>query len=411
MIQKKNLILVGGSGRNVGKTRFACRLIEREARRRSVIGIKITVIDGGRGPGPSPGISFRGTRPSPANSGEWRAEGSSLDPADRRHSGPAELSHALDDPFQILEESVSSPETDTGRMLEAGASRVLWLKVERSRLAEGIEALMEAVPGDACAVAEGTSARTVIEPGAFLVIRGKTGAAMKESCAAVLSLADKVVGFDGQGWDDSPDDCLFIDNEWMLRPKAGALILAGGDSRRMGRDKARLPVAGRPMIALIAEQLGALFEEIAISADRPDAFGFLKLPVIPDPEPGQGPLMAIASSLPRMTHDLNFVTACDIPRIRLGFVNRLIKSAAGYDLVLPYLDNQRYEPLFAVYRKSVVPEANRILAAGGRSVLELLGRIKINRIEIPDRDWIRNINTEEEYADLVKSAADDDFGK
>jgi molybdopterin-guanine dinucleotide biosynthesis protein A len=374
MIQKKNLILIGGAGRNVGKTVFACRLIERRAHDLAVTGIKITVMD-------------------PPDTGHH----------DRVEEGTY---RAFDGPFQILEETAPSNATDTGRMLIAGARRVFWLKVRRDRLQEGLEALMKLVPDDACLVAEGTSARTVIEPGLFIVIRAKNDAAMKESCAAVLPLADRVAEFDGRGWDARPDDCLFVEGEWMLRPRAGAVVLAGGDSRRMGRDKALLPVEGRPMIALIIGQLRALFEEIVISANRPDDFGFLGLTVVPDLEPGQGPLRGIASSLPRMTHDLNFVTACDIPRIDLSFVNRLIKMADGYDLVLPYLDEGLYEPLFAAYRKSVVPEATRILEGGGRSILELLDRVKVNLLPIPDRSWVRNINTDAEYADLIADRAE-----
>lgn len=376
MIQKKNLILIGGAGRNVGKTLFACRLIERRAPDPAVTGIKITVMEP-----PDPGHRDRGEE------GTYRA---------------------FDGPFQILEEAAPSDATDTGRMLKAGARRVFWLKVRRDRLQEGLEALMKLVPDDACLVAEGTSARTVIEPGLFIVIRGTHDAAMKESCAAVLPLADRVAEFDGRGWDARPDDCLFVEGEWMLRPRAGAVVLAGGDSRRMGRDKALLPIGGRPMIALIVDQLKALFEEIVISADPPNDYGFLDLPVIPDQRPGQGPLMGIASSLPRMTHDLNFVTACDIPRIDLSFVNRLIKMADGYDLVLPCVESHLYEPLFAVYRKSVVPAAARILEGGGRSILELLDRVKVNLVTIPDRSWTRNINTEEEYADLIADAAESD---
>jgi molybdenum cofactor guanylyltransferase len=406
MIQKPNLILIGGSRRDVGKTLFACMLIERETRLRDVIGVKITVIDGGRGPGLSPGISFRDTRPSPANSGEWRAEGSSLDPDDAHPSGQAEIEsyRIIDGPFRIIEESTPTDETDTGRMLEAGARRVYWLKVKRGHLREGIESLMKLIPDDACAVAEGTSARAVLEPGVFIVIQTKNEASMKDSCAAVLPLADRVATRSGREWDISPRDCLFIENEWMLRPRAGVLILAGGDSRRMGRDKALLPVHGQPMIASISEQLKPLFEEIVVSAERPDAYAFLGLPVAADAEPGQGPLMGIASGLPRMTHDVNFVTACDIPRINLSFVNRLIKLVAGFDIVLPYYDEGQYEPLFAVYRKTVVPKAAQILTAGGRSILDLLNRVKVNLIKMPDRNLIRNINTEEDYAEFIGRA-------
>jgi len=208
MIQKKNLILIGGAGRNVGKTLFACRLIELQTRHHPVTGLKIMVLD-------LPGLEH----PDHAEEGTYRA---------------------FDGPYHLLEETAPSDATDTGRMLKAGARRVFWLKVRRSHLKAGLEALLALVPDDACVVAEGTSARTVIEPGVFIVIRGKNDAEMKESCGSILPFADRVVRFDGRGWDTRPDGCLFIEGEWMLRPRAGAVALAGGDSRRMGRNKALL---------------------------------------------------------------------------------------------------------------------------------------------------------------------------
>jgi molybdopterin-guanine dinucleotide biosynthesis protein A len=376
MIAKKNVLLIGGAARDVGKTAFACRIIERSAPDVDVVGIKITVSGGG-------------------------------DRDDRdRHGGPAAgKDHSPGDRYRILEDPIPSDNTDTGRMLEAGARRSYWLRATREYLEEGIEALFRLLPDDACVVAEGTSARTVMEPGAFIVLRKKDDPAMKDSCAAVVHLADKTAVFDGRSWDFPPEDCLFLEGEWMVRPEAGAIVLAGGDSLRIGQDKAMLPFAGKPMIAHIVDQLKRLFNEVVVSANRPEAYRFLKLEIIPDLEPGQGPLMGIASSLRRMRHDLNFVVACDVPRIDLGYVCRLVALADGYDLVLPTIEDSRYEPLFALYRKSIIAPAGRILENGGRSILSLLDRVKVRLVRIPDASWYRNINTEADYARLL---AEDD---
>ena len=182
---------------------------------------------------------------------------------------------------------------------------------------------------------------------------------------------------------------------------ASAIVLAGGDSSRMGRDKAMLPVAGKPLIEVIVEQLKLRFDNILISARRADDYRFLGLEIVPDAAPGQGPLRGIASALPRTKHDLAFVTACDIPRIDLKFVEHLLDLAEGHEVVLPFRPPDLYEPLFAVYRRSVVGPAEEILAAGKRSLLELLDKVRVRRVKIPEGLSFGNINTRADYRKLV----------
>ncbi len=368
MFYKKNLILIGSAARKAGKTTFASRIILRYAPFTEVVGIKITTIK-------EDDLGYPG----------GKAGGDD---------------HSLEGHYQILEERASSNDNDTGRMLKEGARRVYWLKVRREYLKEGVEAILDRIPDNVCAVAEGTSARSIVEPGLFIVLREKNKPSMKDSCAAVFHLADKVATFDGCAWDFPPEDCLFIDNEWMIRPKASAIVLAGGDSRRMGRDKGLLPIDGKPMIALIVSQLENLFDEIIISANKTDDYRFLGFKIVPDLKPGQGPLMGIASSLPHSTNDVNFVVACDIPCIKLSFASRLIKLAEGYDMVLPYAEEQKYEPLFAVYRKTTIEPALAILKKGGRSIIELLDYVKFRLVKIPEGSWYRNINTASDYRNL-----------
>jgi len=169
----------------------------------------------------------------------------------------------------------------------------------------------------------------------------------------------------------------------------------------MGRDKAMLPVAGKPLIEVIVEQLKLRFDNILISARRADDYRFLGLEIVPDAAPGQGPLRGIASALPRTKYDLAFVTACDIPRIDLKFVEHLLDLAEGHEVVLPFRPPDLYEPLFAVYRRSVVGPAEEILAAGKRSLLELLDKVRVRRVKIPEGLSFGNINTRADYRKLV----------
>lgn len=122
----------------------------------------------------------------------------------------------------------------------------------------------------------------------------------------------------------------------------------------MGTDKSMLLIDGKSIIEGICEQLRDCFEKILISANDLDRFAFLGLDIIPDKKPNQGPLMGIASALEVSTSELNFVIACDIPEIEIGYIRQMLAEAkrSEADIVVPKTSNGKYIPLFAVYRKS-----------------------------------------------------------
>ncbi|MDD8027434.1 MAG: molybdenum cofactor guanylyltransferase [Acidobacteriota bacterium] len=360
------VFLIGAAARKAGKTAFACRVIRRQAVRSEVIGLKITPLHNPDEPCP------------PAGDGC----GEGLDVPGR---------------FRLHEDRLASNETDTGRMLQAGARRAYWLQAGPEHMEEALDSVWNRIPAGAGVVAEGNSARRAIEPGLFFLLRERGNPDIKGSFDELRPLADRIAWFDGREWDVPPEDCRFIDGRWMIRPRASAVILAGGDSRRMGRDKALLDLDGQPLIERIAARVSELFDEVIIGAGRADDYAFLKRPVVPDREPGQGPLMGIASCLGRVSNELAFVTACDIPSPDLRFAAGLLEQAEGFDMVLPQSGPDTFETLFAVYRKSAAGPAFEILAAGGRSILDLLDRIRVRIVPLPETVRLDNINTIEDY--------------
>ncbi len=374
MLDRPDTLLLGSAARKAGKTAFAVRVIRRLAPKHEVFGVKIT-------PLPEEGDS----------------------PLPRGKSESAEAVCA--GPWRIDEETAADERTDTGRMILAGARKAFWLRARRDRLAEAAAALWERIPAGACVVAEGGSLRRVLKPGLFVLLRGLEDGDIKPSYRELLPLADRLGVFDGREWDFPPEDCRFVDGVWRIRPRASAVILAGGDSRRMGRDKALLEFEGRPLISVIASRLKELFDDVIVGANRPGDYGFLGLPVVPDREPGMGPLMGIASCLERTAEDLAFVTACDIPYLDLGFAAEMLALADGYDLVLPRSGPDAYEPLFAVYRTSVVPAALDLLASGRRSILDLRDRVRVRVVPLPASVRLSNLNTVEDYRSLCGEAA------
>ncbi|MCX7025294.1 MAG: molybdenum cofactor guanylyltransferase [Spirochaetes bacterium] len=371
---RPEILLVGAADRNVGKTEFVCRVIARHASTMPIIGVKITVIP----------------------------DGNKIGERIRHLEGDGGgVCTEMDRNFLVIEECDAQGTNDTCRMLASGASKVFRLRVMKKHMTEGFEALMALIPGGTAIICESNSARALVEPGAFLVIKDTRADSMKPGCAAVIGMADHILVFDGTGWDFQPDRLGFVDGRWFIRQKATAVILAGGMSTRLGTDKSLLAYRDGTMIGHIAMQLKPMFDELVISSADSGKYGFLDLPVVADIHPGQGPLMGIASALARSRNELCFVMGCDIPVVNFNYVHRMLSMAEGFDIVMPRSLDGKFEPLFAVYRRSVVEPALEILAAGGRRIVELFSRARVNFMEFDSGTWYKNINSPEDYSAIT----------
>ncbi len=375
MIEKLNMLMIGSAGRNIGKTELACRLIRKFSPRIDIVGVKVTAIQEKDGKCPRGGVGCG-------------------------------VCTSLTGNYCITEERSGPPGKDTTKLLEAGAENVYWLRVLKDHLEEGFAALMESIGDRAISICESNSLRQIVEPGLFLVVRGKDSQTVKASCRDVIVYADRIVLSDKSDFDIDLDDIGITGGRWYMRLPATAVILAGGKSCRMGQDKSILPINGKPIIEHIFEQIRPCFEQVLISSNDREKFAFLGVDVIPDKIPGQGPLMGILSSLEASTHDLNFVVACDVPTINHAFIRKMIRAVDGYDGVIPVTKDSKYEPLFGIYRKSMIDPVREIVNAGGRKIDEVFSVCKIKYIEIADAEWYKNLNTMEEYNTYCEDSYD-----
>jgi molybdopterin-guanine dinucleotide biosynthesis protein A len=372
MIVKNNFIIVGSTGRNTGKTEFACRLIKQYSKEYRIIGVKVVAIE--------------------------RNDDESC-PRGGKGCG---VCTSLKSDFEISEETIIDNTKDTSRMLTAGASKVYFLKVDKDYLEKGFNALLKIIPEDAMVIIESNSIRKVFESGLFIVIRNAEDRAVKESCAEVIDFADKVIEFNNMSWDFEPDRILIKNNKWIIREKSTAIVLAGGKSSRMGEDKSLLPVNGMPLIQHIIQQLDGHFDEMLIGANTPENYSFTKLRVVKDIEKDKGPLMGIYSCLQQSENDINFITACDIPEMNIKLIKNMINLSANFDIVMPVSGEGKHEPLYAIYRKSVLSRAQQILSSNGRRVIELLNGSKVKLIDFSDQKWYQNINIKDDYLEFIK---------
>jgi len=370
MIKLDGMLMIGSAGANIGKTELACALIKKFNKNKDIIGIKVTTIKERDGQCPRGGQGCG-------------------------------VCSSLDGNFCITEETGVNSGKDTARLLAAGASRVLWLRVMKTHLKEGLAALLDKIGADAVSLCESNSLRQVVKPGLFLMVRGKDPRMWKSSADAVKKYADKVVVSDGSSFDFDIGRIKLLGGKWVMQEQATAIIMAGGNSSRMGMDKSVLAINGKPMVEIIAEQLRTSFSQTLISANDAEKFAFLGLQIVPDRIQGQGPLMGIASALEASANEVNFVVACDIPHIDLVYVRKMLWRAKGADIVIPRSRDKEYEPLFAVYHKSALEAINKVLLTGGRKISDVFTRCKVRYIELK-ADSFANLNTRAEYEEFCK---------
>jgi molybdopterin-guanine dinucleotide biosynthesis protein A len=194
-------------------------------------------------------------------------------------------------------------------------------------------------------------------------------------------------------------------------------IQAGGQSSRMGEDKALKTFLGRPLIQRVVERVSPIADELIVTTNRPAEYSFLDLPLIPDLKPGRGALGGLYTAIASASQPFVAVVACDMP-----FASATLLEAAtsilvreGADVVIgrsaPRAERagkgeESYEPLHAVYRRETcLPAIEAAIAADQWKVIAWFPEVKVrvlNADEIKASDplglafW--NVNTPDEFA-------------
>ncbi len=184
------------------------------------------------------------------------------------------------------------------------------------------------------------------------------------------------------------------------------MIQAGGESKRMGQNKALLPFRGQPLIERVVKRLQPYSDELILTANRPELFQFLDLPSYPDLITGKGALGGLYTALSAARHPVVAVVACDMP-----FVNPLLLAAerdlltsGERDVVIPFSTEGR-EPLHAVYRKDAcLPAIRRALDENRLRMDSWFSDVKVREMSLdevsafdPEFRSFMNVNTPEEF--------------
>lgn len=148
-----------------------------------------------------------------------------------------------------------------------------------------------------------------------------------------------------------------------------AVILAGGESRRMGRDKAWIMLDGQPLVARSFSLLRSLgLKDVFISGRSGVDYSQLQCPVVLDSEPGLGPIAGIERALDAARAPLLLVLAVDLPNVTADFLRRLCQDCPNASTGLVPVLHGQIEPLAAIYPRRCRSIAVNLLAAGRRNV-------------------------------------------
>ncbi|MCA9913986.1 MAG: molybdenum cofactor guanylyltransferase [Anaerolineae bacterium] len=192
----------------------------------------------------------------------------------------------------------------------------------------------------------------------------------------------------------------------MTTPVVSGAIIAGGSSRRMGRDKRLLPIAGRPLITHpldVLRQITATPMIIANDSQMLRAVG-IAAPILPDVIPNAGAMGGIFTALHASSRQWVLCVAADMPRLNADLLRNMCQRIdSAYDVVLPVVGDEQ-QGLHALYRRTALPLLRQKIEAGDvrlQGIFQELRVLRLTEADIlpfdPALESFVNINTPDDY--------------
>jgi molybdopterin-guanine dinucleotide biosynthesis protein A len=175
----------------------------------------------------------------------------------------------------------------------------------------------------------------------------------------------------------------------------------------MGTPKAMLPFDDEPLIVHIVRRLQPLFDDIVVVAAPEEQLPTMPVRVVHDDVAYQGPVGGIYYGLKAAAGEFGFVTSCDSAFLSPALISHLVSLRADYDIVVARWED-RFQPLLAVYRKTVLPFLETQLAKGDLRPVHLFDKVRTRCVEEdeirrfdPDGASFFNMNRPEDYAEAL----------
>jgi molybdenum cofactor guanylyltransferase len=189
-----------------------------------------------------------------------------------------------------------------------------------------------------------------------------------------------------------------------MRSGVSLVILAGGLSRRMGRDKAALPAGDGTLIEHLARRLAPVVDEMIVAGGSERTAAQAKgMTMVDDRYPGMGPLAGMHAGLLAARNHLVWVVGCDLPDADPGLGALLCGLAGDVDAVVPRIDAEP-QSVCAVYQRALASRIDAMLKSGERRVRRLLATSDVRYVTAeelravdPELRSFRNLNTQADY--------------
>lgn len=190
-----------------------------------------------------------------------------------------------------------------------------------------------------------------------------------------------------------------------------ALILAGGENKRIPLIKGFIDIKGKRIIDANIEVLRDIFDRIILSTNNPELYFYLGVPMIGDIYKYKGPMTGILSSLVSLGEEEIFVTACDMPFIKPELIRYIVDmwtKNRGWDAAIPVF-NGKSQPLIGIYSRKIIKTMEDSIKTSKRSLRDFLKKRnvlyiseeEVRRIDPFGRSFV-NINTMEDYKEALK---------
>jgi len=184
-------------------------------------------------------------------------------------------------------------------------------------------------------------------------------------------------------------------------------ILAGGQSKRMGFNKAFIERGGQTIISRTLGIFKDTFDEVFIAADDVLTYAPLGVRVVSDVHKDAATLGGIYTALFHSSHPFTFVAGCDMPFLDASSIKKILNAADDrHDAFVPFI-NGRLHPLHALYSKRCMKAAEEEISAGRLKVTDYIEKIRLKRLTIADFGGlpiaasVENVNTPEELASVI----------
>jgi len=161
---------------------------------------------------------------------------------------------------------------------------------------------------------------------------------------------------------------------------AEGAVLAGGQSRRMGRDKAALVIAGQPLLVRVVGRLQRVTPQVRVIGPPARHALVPGVPVVPDERPNCGALGGIYTALRATSAAYVLVVGCDMPFLSVPLLRHLLDVVPGYDAAV-LRSGGRTEQLHAVYGRSCLPVIENLIAAGSLKAARVFALVRTRYVD------------------------------